>query len=64
MREVGPVLESMIAQHAPQLAAQPDAELAARRAGGEEPALPTPRPDGVLASITDDSVIDVAVAKP
>jgi hypothetical protein len=40
----------MFEHHGAALAAQLEAELGAR-AGGAEPDLPTPRPDGVLASI-------------
>ncbi len=50
MREAAPMLESSIAHHGALLVAQLDAELATRLDGGEQPALPTPRPDGLLAS--------------
>jgi uncharacterized protein YndB with AHSA1/START domain len=50
MREMAPMFDAMFEHHGAQLAAQLDAELEVGRAGGEEPALPTPRPDGVLAS--------------
>ena len=50
MREMAPMMAGMFQQRGAALAAQLEAELGAR-AGGEEPDLPTPRPDGVLASI-------------
>jgi uncharacterized protein YndB with AHSA1/START domain len=50
MREMAPLMDALLEQHGSQLAAQLDAELEVGRAGGAEPTLPTPRPDGVLAS--------------
>jgi hypothetical protein len=50
LREMAPMFDAMFEQHGAQLAAQLDAELEVGQADGEEPALPTPRPDGVLAS--------------
>jgi hypothetical protein len=64
MREAAPMLESTIAHHGTQLAAQLEAELAARLDGGDAPPLPAPRPDGLLSPITEDSVIDVAAPRP
>ena len=43
-------LSVLIEQHGSQLAARLDAELAVGRSDGQEPALPTPRPNGVMAS--------------
>jgi uncharacterized protein YndB with AHSA1/START domain len=62
MREAAPTLKAMLAQHGAQLAAQLDAEMAARMADDGEPALPALRPDGVLASITGDGIRDLAIA--
>jgi uncharacterized protein YndB with AHSA1/START domain len=50
MREMTPAIAGMFEHRGAALAAQLEAELGAR-AGGEESDLPTPRPDGVLASI-------------
>jgi hypothetical protein len=50
MLQMAPMIDAAFERDGPALAAQLDAELGAR-AGGEEPDLPTPRPDGVLASI-------------
>ena len=50
MRQMTPAMAGMFEHHGAALAAQLEAELGAR-AGGEEPELATPRPDGVLASI-------------
>jgi hypothetical protein len=50
MREMTPVMAGMLEHNGAALAAQLEAELGAR-AGGDEPELPTPRPDGLLASI-------------
>ncbi len=49
--QMAPGFEAMFEQGRKDLAAQIDAELATRRANGEEPALPASRPDSVLASI-------------
>ncbi len=56
MREAGPALESVLAQRGTELAAQLDAELAARSDAIAEPALPTVRPEGVLGSLAHDGV--------
>ena len=50
MRDMAPAMDGMFEHHGAALAAQLEVELGAR-AGGEEPDLPAPRPDGVLASI-------------
>jgi hypothetical protein len=51
MREMTPVMAGMFEQRGAVLAAQLEAELGARAEGAGEPDLPTPRADGVLASI-------------
>jgi hypothetical protein len=50
MREMTPAMAGMFEHRGAALAEQLEAEFGAR-AGGEESDLPTPRPDGVLASI-------------
>ncbi len=51
MREMAPMMAEMFEHHGAALAAQLEAALGDRVADGAEPALPTPRPGGVLASI-------------
>jgi hypothetical protein len=54
MREMTPAMAGMLEHHGAALTAQLETELGARTTDAGEPALPTPRPDGVLASGTDD----------
>ena len=60
MREMAPMMAGMFEHHGATLAAQLEAELGARAVGAGEPALPAPRLDGVLASITGGSASDDA----
>ena len=60
MREMAPMSAGMFEHHGAALAAQLEAELGARAAGLGEPALPAPRPDGVLASVTGGNASDGA----
>jgi hypothetical protein len=51
MREMAPAMAGMFEHHGAALAAQLEAAFGNRVVDVAEPALPTPRPDGVLASI-------------
>jgi hypothetical protein len=51
MREMTPAMAGMFEHHGAALAAQLEAAFGDSATDGAEPALPTPRPDGVLASI-------------
>ena len=51
MREMGPMMATTVEHHGAALTALLAAELGAGPADGAEPDLPTPRADGVLASI-------------
>jgi len=50
MREIASMFDTMFEEHGAQLASRLHAELMVGQAGGDEPTLPAPRPDGVLAS--------------
>ncbi len=48
------MMAGIIEHHGAALTAQLEAELGVVAPDADEPALPAPRPDGILASLTDE----------